>query len=274
MKFGYVTVVGIEDFNFPEVKELDDVLRKAQVEHEVIVFSGVHEWPPAEVLIGAVEWFELRAVRTGARVGDNDFVERLWRKQLTRARELQSANRMYEALQAYTAAAKAFKSLRDVTEAENQAAMLADLREVKTAQRNEANEFKKQRQLQSQIYRLAAAQAGLKSLFTDEGPKVGTVSVERGDSLPPAGRTPETTSSDFEPPTTGNLKTTLSELRKTSNSNEDSSDRRVARRVLSGLYIGFYEQGRSLLETQKRYAEAARLFGLATQVSPERPGAF
>ena len=40
----------------------------------------------------------------------------------------------------------------------------------------------------------------------------------------------------------------------------------VARRVLEGQYIGLFERGRDLLQTQKRYDEAVRLFTLATEV--------
>ena len=53
-----------------------------------------------------------------------------------------------------------------------------------------------------------------------------------------------------------------------------SGVRRVARRTLEGEFIGLFEQGSSLLQTQRRYDEAIRMFSRATEVNPDRAGAF
>jgi hypothetical protein len=66
----------------------------------------------------------------------------------------------------------------------------------------------------------------------------------------------------------------LSDLRKQSKVSEDLTQRRAARRVLDGLFIGLVEQGTSLLKTEKNFSESMKRFKLATEVNPDRPGAF
>jgi tetratricopeptide (TPR) repeat protein len=66
----------------------------------------------------------------------------------------------------------------------------------------------------------------------------------------------------------------LHDLQKQSKAAEDSTQRRVARRVLDGLFIGLIEQGIGLLQTEKNYSESIKHFTLATEVNPDRSGAF
>ena len=66
----------------------------------------------------------------------------------------------------------------------------------------------------------------------------------------------------------------LNDLRKQSKAAEDSTQRRVARRVLDGLFLGLIEQGISLLQTEKNYSESIKPLKLATEVNPDRPNAF
>ena len=70
------------------------------------------------------------------------------------------------------------------------------------------------------------------------------------------------------------LQKILTDLRKQSKASEDSTQRRVARRVLDGLFVGLIEQGISLLQTGKNYSDSIKPLKLATEVNPDRPGAF
>jgi tetratricopeptide (TPR) repeat protein len=66
----------------------------------------------------------------------------------------------------------------------------------------------------------------------------------------------------------------VNDLRRQSKAEEDSANRRVARRVLSGQYVGLSERGANALQTLKRYDDAVRLYTLATELDPDRPGAY
>jgi predicted Zn-dependent protease len=44
--------------------------------------------------------------------------------------------------------------------------------------------------------------------------------------------------------------------------------------VLDGLFVGLFEQGIGLLQAEKNYASSIKSLKLATEVNPDRPGAF
>jgi len=272
--FAHFAFVGIDDFNFPEVNALEESLAKAGVNHELKVFAGRHEWPPFDAATEAIEWMELQAIRSGIRARDDKLITLLWEKQSAEAQRLEGDGQLYDAYQVYASMARAFRLLRDVAEAERQAASFAAKPAVKDALRNQTREIKKQRDLENRIYGLLRAQDGGASLSDDD-----TLSRSGGSGAPdPRGNASNDRGgldNDLNTSSaSGNLRSIFSDLRKDANSPGDTSERRVARRVTSGLYVGFIERGINQLETQKHYAVAARLFQLATEVSPERAGAF
>jgi len=65
MRFAIYAIAGIEDFNFPEIKELDEKLTRVNIAHQIATWEGRHEWPPAPVTQDAVAWMELMAMKSG-----------------------------------------------------------------------------------------------------------------------------------------------------------------------------------------------------------------
>ena len=258
LHFAIFSVAGIEDFNFPEVKDLDDALAKAGMSHRIEVFDGRHEWTPAAVAVEAVEWFELKAMQASKRSRDDRLIAAIRQKTLERARALAAANKIYEAYQIYAGAAETFKGLVDVGEIESKVGQLRDSSEVKDAIRNEQRQSKKQREFEARISELIARaerSRGQESTGAqDNGDRESTIN-EQFDSE-------------------SRLRTLLADLRKQSKRVEDSGDRRIARRVLEGVFISLYEQGLDFLQARKLYARAVRTFTLATEVYPDRAGAF
>lgn len=117
---------------------------------------------------------------------------------------------------------------------------------MKAAIREEQAQIKKQRELESR----------LSSLMASRDSKTPT--NEREESFDSANLLPKM----------------LNDLRRQSKAPDDSSQRRVARRVLDGLFVGLIEQGIGLLQTEKNYSESIKPLKLATEVNPERPGAY
>src|SRR6185369_4708279 len=162
------------------------------------------------------------------------------------AKQLDEAKKYYEAYQLYLDLAESFKGLHDVAQVEAKVNQLTGSSEVKAAIREEQAQIKKQRQLET---RLNSLMAGRNS-----------------------GTTVNQTDEDFN---SNNLfPAMLNDLRKQSKAPDDSTQRRVARRVLDGLFIGLVEQGIGLLQTEKNYSESIKRFKFATEVNPDRPGAF
>ena len=246
MHFVFFGAAGVDDFNYPEIKSLEEPLTKAGIIHRVQTFAGRHEWPPVSVATAAVEWMELHAIKAGKRPRDDGFVNAIWQQLLSDARALEEAKKYNEAYQLYLDVAQSFKGVRDVADIEAKVNQLGSSGELKAAIREEQAQIKKQRELESRLNTLIAARDGRASINqSDEGFNAETL-----------------------------LSKILNDLRKQSKASEDSNQRRVARRVLDGLFVGLIEQGISLLQTEKNYSESIKPLKLATEVNPDRPGAF
>jgi pimeloyl-ACP methyl ester carboxylesterase len=127
-------------------------------------------------------------------------------------------------------------------------------REVNNAIREEQPFIKKQRELESTLLSLISQ---MRSATRQE-----SLSSSPADPLPEV-RTDELRFHDV-----------ISKLQQQSKAPEDSGTRRVARRVLGGVFIGLIEEGLNLLENTRSYREAAASFRLASEVNPDRFGPF
>lgn len=246
MHLVFFGVVGVDDFNYPELKNLQEPLTKGGIIHRVQTFEGRHEWPPASVATAAVEWMELHAIKAGKRPRDDGFINAIWQQLLNEARTFEESKKYNEAYQLYFDLAESFKGLRDVAEIETKKNQFSESREFKAAIRDEQLQIRKQRELESRLNSLIAGRDG------------GAPVNQGGDAVD-----------------SGNLlQMMLNDLRKQSKASEDSTQRRVARRVLDGLFVGLIEQGTILLQTGKNYSESVKFLKLATEVNPDRPGSF
>jgi predicted esterase len=246
MTFLFFGAAGVDDFNYAELKSLQEPLTKAGISHRVQTFDGRHEWPPVSVATAAVEWMEIHAIKAGKRPRDDGFINATWQQQLGDARTLEESKNYYEAYQTYLDMAQSFKGLHDVADVEVKVNQLADSREVKAAIREEQAEIRRQRELETRINSLIAGRDDAASI------NQGEADLAAGNLLPKI----------------------LSDLRKQSKATEDSTQRRIARRVLDGLFVGLIEQGISLVQTEKNYSESIKPLKLATEINPDRPGAF
>jgi len=254
MQFAIFAIAGTEDFNFPEIKEFDAKLTRVNVAHQVAIWEGRHEWFPSAIARDAVAWMELMAMKSGRRQADRKLIDSLWLQKLKQAQELEQGKKVFEAYQAYLNLSASFKGLRDVTETDSQVDALRTSREVRDGIRDEQQQIKKQRELENQLIDLLGATDRAR-LRDENGDRTATAADESAD---PAFR----------------LKTLLTNLQRQSKTEDDSATRRVARRVLSGQYVGLSERGSNALQTLKHYDEAVRLYTLAAEVDPDRPGAF
>ena len=87
----YYGIAGIEDFNFLEMKELGKDLERARIPNWIEVFDGGHEWPPASVCEGALEWMDLRAMKENPSLRDESRIAALLSGLLTAAASFEAA---------------------------------------------------------------------------------------------------------------------------------------------------------------------------------------
>lgn len=104
-------LVGFADFNYGEMRRLDQDLDVASVAHRVFVFEGVHAWPPLEDCIRAFEWLEAAAMKLGLRPVDRALVEAAVGKEIDEARSLEAEGRIYWAVDRLAAAARLVEGL-------------------------------------------------------------------------------------------------------------------------------------------------------------------
>lgn len=255
LPFVFYGTVGVEDFNYPEMRQLDRALETAGVAHHVEVFEGGHSWAPSEVCIRAIEWMELQAMKSARRSSDHSFIDRLFKNAQDSAIADESGGRAYDAWVGYAAIAAGFKGLRDVAEFEKKAASLKGSKAVKQAlskDRDQENEqLRRVRELFGLRSRLNTPATGGSS--PDEGSYQG--SAPASDS-----ETRQTTLSD--------LRDKLSDLKRKSDAKEGSPLRALARRVLNQFTITLFERSTTLIQT-KRYDVAAATLAIDTELMPD-----
>ncbi len=61
--FTFISFVGDKDFNNISVKQLDKLLDSTMLSHQLIVFSGKHQWPPVSVYEQTFLWMDMDAMR-------------------------------------------------------------------------------------------------------------------------------------------------------------------------------------------------------------------
>jgi poly(3-hydroxybutyrate) depolymerase len=259
MHFSIFAAAGTDDFNFFEVSSLDEPLTKAGIAHRIQAFAGRHEWLPPVVAMEAVEWMEIQAIKSGRRTRDEGFIEAAWENGLGRARAFEAAKNSYEAYQAYRSLVDTFSGLHKVNEAEQKLNDYKNSREVKDAIRDEQQQINKQRDLEKQFWSLVAERDRNSREESRESLSQNNSQDSRADQGLDA---------------SVRLSGMLNSLRKDSDGADDNGKRRVARRVLGGLFVALFERGTDLLEARKLYLEAIKTFRLVTEVSPDRAGGF
>ena len=239
--FALFGAVGVDDFNFPEMKTLDATLARLGAPHRFESFEGGHAWPPPEVAAAAVEWMELQALRTGLREKDEAFVSGAWGRRLSEARRLEETSKSYAAYRAYESLAADFRGLRDVAEAESKFAALGASKEVKAALKDEAEQLSRQQQFVSELFDLAEKRRG-----------------------------------DFESKVqaAADFRYRVESLRAKAEAEADSGERRVARRTLNQVSARFYETAAELRRRRARPSEVVAALEVASEVASRSPQLF
>jgi dienelactone hydrolase len=200
---------GIEDFNYYELKTLERHLAGLGTPHRVVFFPGGHEWLPAPFATQAIEWFELRAMKSGLRPRDDAFLAEVRRKRIESAAGEETAGEL-------TTAAAGYASLAADFDLPEYAAKAAGILRSKPFKRRLAVEREEDAQEQNMGSTL--------------------IDAARGNG--------------------GSYLELVTRLRAQANAPQDSSERRVARRTLSGA-LGIAGAASATLLSSRRWADAA-----------------
>lgn len=233
--FVVFATAGRHDFNYYELRELDQRLGQLQLPHAVEFFDGGHAWPPADVIDRGLDWLELQALRRGRRARDEAWLGAWESAALARAADLETRGLLVEASEAYRHAAAALEGLRESPAAVN-AARLEARADVRRERERRADLDRREQAWIAARYRM----------------------LER---LLPGG----------EPPLLAELLRELEvdRVRRESSSAADAYERDAWRRRLESLRVQtrFYLPQRLL--AQGEFARAAVSLGVAVALEPE-----
>jgi dienelactone hydrolase len=238
-QFVFFGTAGTEDFNFPEMQQLKRKLDEIGITNRLAVFAGGHDWPPAEICIEAVGWLETQAMKSGSRAKDEQLIDERLSLQTKAAREYETTKNIYDAYLGYEALVMEFKGLRDTSEFTSLADLLRSSKEVRAGIKSERAEEESQANLS----------AKLQSLITG---------LQAAEEYPQA---------------LAELSSNLSDLAKKADGSSNTSERRVAKRVLQSLVVRVYEDAFAL-KLRKNYASIPAKLELLTIISPKDPRVF
>jgi len=109
----YFGIIGLADFNYPEMKRLDADLDGAKVPHRVLYYEAPHQWPDQATCSRAVGWMEITAMKQGTRNRDEALIDEMLGKELEYASALEAAGKTFWAARQYEAVSQLFDGLRD-----------------------------------------------------------------------------------------------------------------------------------------------------------------
>jgi dienelactone hydrolase len=237
--FALFGTVGTDDFNFPEMRHLDQALDRFAVPHRIEVFEGDHDWLPSSLCVQAIEWMELQAMKSGRKTKNEPFVEESFQRAIQRLRAAEDAKQWLAAYDESVALVRDFKGLRDVAGFEQKAEALRNSNHGKEALKQEKELEEKQNLITARFFQI-------KNNVKD----------------------PERDSSEMR-----DLRDAIRDLKKKSDLARDLPDRRMARRALTLVFVQLTQEASQQFEI-KRYDISALDLLLGTMIRPDNPALF
>jgi predicted esterase len=173
MTFVVFATVGVLDFNYYEMLQLETRLTELAIPSRLEVFDGRHQWPRSDLAERALAWMEIQGMRAGLREKDAALVEEIWSSEIERARRLVGDQRLADARRLYSSLASDFQGLRDVATAQQAA---ADLGRNRSLRKEEAR--RRSRNERDERYLRSAAAVFARLRLETPVPRVGELETE------------------------------------------------------------------------------------------------
>jgi len=232
----YFGIVGLADFNYPEMKRLDADLDRTALPHRVLFYEAPHQWPDQQTGSRAVGWMEVMAIRQGTGSKEGALIEEVWNDEIANALALAASGRTFWAARQYESVTRLFDGLRDVAAVAAQAERLLQSREYAAFVKSEAQRDQKSASLQRDFQRASA------SIDQSAGDRAELVALLR----------------DLR----------LDSLKKDASAARTLEDRSLAYRSLVGFSVELQQKGYESYN-KKDWPRAAAFFELAAEASPE-----
>jgi len=225
-KFAYFATVGDADFNYAEFAQLRPKLDTSGAHYVIRTFESPYGWAPAEVWLEALEWMDMQAMAAGTLPHDPVRIQSALDASTTRAKTFEATRDVLAAYREYQAVVRNFRDLVSVTSAQAQLSELEKNRDLRKAEKQEAEDIDQQQRLE------ATPGAQMQKLSTGE----------------------------LDSMAFGELRSIIEDLKRQAAKHD--RDSLIERRALSGLVVQAYESGQDSME-RKNYAVALSYFELA-----------
>ncbi len=232
--FAYFGAAGVDDFNFQEMWYLEKKFDELSAPYHFENFAGGHEWATVEVIDHALAWLTLQSIKAGNANRDEKFLGEQLQNRTREAESFLTSQRFVDAYSAFRSIVRDFDGLLDVATAKVRVEELRKNDQLKKDQKSEEEYLKRQ-----------LIEAGtIRSLWTKkiEPDQIQFPRLEAAQKL--------------------------GELRRRKDATHDSRDRRLARRILSGLLVESFESAQPALQA-KNYDVALDNYLLAKEVDPK-----
>jgi dienelactone hydrolase len=147
--FAYFGIVGVDDFNFGEMWQLEKKLSQFPAPYRFENFGGGHEWAPQDEIEKALAWLTLLAMKAGAAQKDEKFILEQFNLRTAAADQLLSAGFYVDSHRAFNSIVRDFHDVRDVQMATE-----------KAKQVSKSDELKKEASKEEELYRQQLREAG------------------------------------------------------------------------------------------------------------------
>ena len=151
--FIFFATIGIRDFNFRELRELDQKLNGLGLTHRLLVFDGPHQWAPKKLAMDALEWLDLQAMKAGRLAKDPALIDSIHARQSEEARRLKASGDLAGAFHREESAAMDFHGLREAADLEAEVAKMKDAKDVKQELKREAKREANIASLETEYYK-------------------------------------------------------------------------------------------------------------------------
>ena len=169
-KFVYIGLVGDKDMNYSEHNATRQTLNDLGIENELLVFEGIHEWPPSKTVVKALSWLEVQNARRKGQKPDAALIKEM-REMITKeAQNFEAEGHLLGAVEHYEFAARTLTAYSDISDMQKTIAKLKQDKSYAKLLKQKQKTEKKELQLKEK-YLKAFSELHLTRLDTAAGQK-------------------------------------------------------------------------------------------------------
>ena len=155
-RFDFLGIAGNADFNMNELMSLDGQLEEAKFRHALIIFDGIHAWPPLEIMQEAFTWNDFCAMKENRMPKDQKAIDAYIKFMDTKISREKKSGDMIKIHRDLLNKMRFLDGLAGTTDVQSEiTALEADpvyMKELKAEQENSAYEAKQQKMLTDNFF--------------------------------------------------------------------------------------------------------------------------